>query len=150
MIPEGEALGLLAAEWLIRNDPLLMPLPSRPERGPRSVPSRYITKQVRAIVERRSAGTCEICGQRPAKHKIHMRVPYAQGGSNEADNIGDACWDCHFLVDRGVWVFEEFDGGGHPQFRFVPDALLPEEPEPPEVRERSPRYHVRRTAMAFG
>lgn len=148
LIPEGEVLGRLAGEWLIRNDPLLKPLPSRPGRSGKAKRSRYIPKQVRALVERRSGGICEVCGQRRARHKFHMRVPYAKGGSNEAENVGDGCWDCHMLVDRGVWRFLEFDAKGHPQFDFHPEALVD---GPSEVRERPPPYLARgREALAFG
>lgn len=148
LIPQGEALGRLAGEWLIRNDPRLKPLPNRPGRGRKASRSRYLSKQVRALVDRRSGGICEVCGQRRARDKIHMRVPYAKGGSNEADNIGDSCWDCHMLVDRGVWRFEEFDAKGRPRFGFHPEALVE---EPGEVRERPPPYLTRSPeALAFG
>jgi hypothetical protein len=148
LIPEGEVLGRLAGEWLIRNDPRLKPLPHRPARSGKAKRSRYISKQVQALVERRSGGICEVCGQRRARQKFHMRVPYAKGGSNEAENIGDGCWDCHALVDLGVWRFEEFDAKGNPQFAFHPEALVD---GPGEVRERPPTYLTRSPeALAFG
>ncbi|MHC4339028.1 MAG: hypothetical protein ACYSX0_02270, partial [Planctomycetota bacterium] len=106
-------------------------------RGPtRGSTDRYVPRQVIWAVERRSKGTCEICGVRRARHKIHLKTPHAKGGGREVEDLGHGCPDCHFLYDCGVIVFEGFDEEGRLRWRFNPDAL-PEQPEedPPQVRE---------------
>ncbi|MHC4958819.1 MAG: HNH endonuclease [Planctomycetota bacterium] len=140
---EGEALGNLVTEFLARNDPRARELPRR-RRGPtgEGERDRYLPRRVKAIVERRSGGTCEVCRTRRAREKIHLRVPHAKGGSREADNIADACRDCHVLVDAGVFVFSCFDEtDGRP--RFQRGAGQP----PGAIRERAPPYRAGRGTL---
>jgi len=143
LISEGQTFGRLVHDWLDRHDPRRTPLPQR-RRGPTDgTPSRYRPRQVDALVERRSGGTCEVCGVRRAVEKIHLRKSHAEGGSREVDNLADGCRECHVMVDAGVFRFSHFDEQERPQWAFHPGSLLP----PTEVRERAPpRYAARRRA----
>ena len=143
-VSDGEALGCLARSWLERRDPLRKPLPERRSGATESRPSRYVPRQVAAIVERRSGGLCEVCHERRAAHKIHFQVPHAKGGSREADNLADACTDCHVLVDARVFTFSHFDRAGKPRWRFHPARLRAFE----SVQETAPEYSV--AAPPFG
>jgi len=137
----GEVLGGLVHEYLLRHDPLERELPHRdevPDHGEGR--SRYVSQRVRATVKKRSGGTCEICGERRAIELIHL-VPFAQGGTNEADNLADCCRDCHVLYDAGAYRFAHHDDDGRPVFDLDRDQLR----EDGEVRERAPpAYRVRR------
>ena len=136
-ISEGETFGRLVTEWLVSHDPRLRPLPRRrsgPTAGRRS---RYIPRHVRALVERRSGGTCEICGVRRATEKIHFQTPHAQGGGREVEDLADSCRDCHVLLDAKAYEFAGFDADGHPQWTFHPDAVGSAEGTT-RVRERLP------------
>jgi hypothetical protein len=140
-ISEGQTFGRLVQDWLAVHDPRLKPLPKRRSGPTRGTRSRYRPKLVDAIVERRSGGTCEICGVRPAVEKIHIREPHAKGGSREVDNLADGCRECHVMVDADVFRFSQFDEQGRPQWTFHPGSLR----QPSAVRERAPpRYAVRR------
>jgi len=143
-ISEGQTFGRLVQDWLAGNDPRLKPVPRRRSGPTRGTRSRYRPKQVDAVVEQRSGGTCEICGVRRAAEKIHIRKGHAQGGSREADNIADSCRECHVMVDAEVFRFSHFDAQGQPQFTFHPGPLQDRSGQPSEVRERAPpRYAVR-------
>lgn len=134
---EGETFGRLVADWLVENDPQLRAVPARrsgPTKGRRS---RYIPREVRALVERRSNGSCEVCGVRRAVEKIHVRTPHARGGGREVDDLADACPECHVLVDAGVFRFAGFDERQRPQWQFDPGAVGGEG-RPERVRERIP------------
>jgi hypothetical protein len=141
MITEGQTFGRLVDYWRAHNDPLRMPKPKR-RRGPtKGTPDRYTPREVVFLVERRSKGWCEICGVRPAKHKIHLKTPHANGGGREVEDLGHGCPDCHFFVDLGVIVFEGFDDQGRLLWRFNLDRLLrPPGEDPPQVREPQPGY----------
>jgi hypothetical protein len=144
LISEGQTFGRLVEDWLDSSDPLRKPLPKRRSGPTRGTRSRYRPKQVDAIVERRSGGTCEICGVRRAVEKIHILEPHAKGGSREADNLADGCRECHLMVDARVFRFSHFDEQGRPQWTFHPEPLQ----RPPEVRERAPpRYGARRAPV---
>jgi hypothetical protein len=148
LISEGQTFGRLVHDWLDRHDPRRTPLPQR-RRGPTDgTPSRYRPRQVDALVERRSGGTCEVCGVRRAVEKIHLRKPHAEGGSREVDNLADGCRECHVMVDAGVFRFSHFDEQERPQWAFHPGSLL----SPTEVRERAPPRYVarRRAGMLLG
>ncbi|MHC4135167.1 MAG: HNH endonuclease [Planctomycetota bacterium] len=150
LISEGQTFGRLVQEWLAGHDPRLKPLPSRRSGPTRGTRSRYRPKQVDAIVEQRSGGTCEICRARRAVAKIHLAEPHAKGGSREPENIADSCWECHVMVDANVFRFSHFDRQGRPQFTFHPGPLVGRSRQPSEVRERAPpRYAVRRPAEAL-
>jgi hypothetical protein len=136
MITEGQTFGRLVEYWRDRHDPRCKNKPKR-HRGPtKGTRDRYVPRQVVWAVERRSEGTCEICGVRRARHKIHLKTPHARGGGREEEDLGHACPDCHFFVDCGVILFEGFDRQGRLRWRFHPEAL-PEQPgeDPPQVRE---------------
>jgi len=64
---QGETLDLLTNYWLAQNDPRLVPIPKRRRgRTGRGEKTRYIPRDVKATVERRSGGKCEVClEQRP-------------------------------------------------------------------------------------
>ena len=150
MISEGQTVGRLVQDWLAGHDPRLRPLPKRRSGPTGGTRSRYRPKQVDAIVERRSGGTCEICRVRRAVEKIHIRERHAQGGSREVDNLADGCRECHLMVEAGVFRFSHFDEEGHPQFTFHPGSLHGEgnheggADQPSEVRERAPPRYVAR------
>ena len=145
LITEGETLDGLLNAWLPQNDPRLRPLPRRsPGATTKGVSGRYIPRRVRAIVERRSGGTCEICGVRRARQKIHLNTPHARGGSREAENLADSCTDCHVLVDAGIFLFTHFDGEGRPRWRCDTRRLLDLGSTADRVRERAPPYGVNR------
>ena len=142
-VSEGEVLHGLARFWLERHDPLQKPLPERRSGPTDNQPGRYVPRRVAAIVERRSGGRCEVCHERRAVHKIHFQVPHAKGGSREADNLADACSDCHVLVDARVFTFSHFDGAGKPRWRFHSGRLRAFE----SVQETAPEYAA---ATPFG
>lgn len=51
-------------------------------------------RRVKAIVRRRSGGTCEDCGKRKATEPHHVR--YCKWGEfDTADNLVDLCHACH-------------------------------------------------------
>ena len=143
-LTEGETFGLLTQFWLAANDPRLVPLPKR-RRGVtgRGEATRHVPQSVKAIVERRSGGKCEICHERRAQEKVHLSVPHAKGGSREADNLADACRSCHVLLDGGVLVFAGFGSRGQPRFR-MDASRLPGGGSGTQgeelVRERAPPY----------
>jgi hypothetical protein len=141
LITEGQTFGRLVDYWRERNDPLLMPRPRR-RRGPtRGTKDRYVPREVRVLVERRSRGRCEICGQRRAREMIHLKTPHARGGGREEKDLGHGCPDCHFFVDCGVILFEGFDGQGRIRWRFNP-AMLPRKAgdDPSQVAESPACY----------
>lgn len=141
LISEGQTFGRLVDDWLDGHDPRRTPLPQRRSGPTVGTRSRYRPRRVDALVERRSGGTCEVCGVRRAVEKIHIRVPHAKGGSREADNIADGCRECHVMVDAEVFRFSHFDDQGRPQWTFHPGSLQ----QPTQVRERAPpRYAARR------
>jgi hypothetical protein len=140
-ITEGQTFSRLVEYWRDRNDPHCMNRPKR-RRGPtKGTRDRYTPREVIFLVERRSKGWCEICGVRPAEHKIHLKTPHAKGGGREVENLGDSCLDCHFFVDLGVIVFEGFDEQDRLRWRIDPDKLH-QSPgaDPPQVREPQPGY----------
>ncbi|MHC4341490.1 MAG: hypothetical protein ACYSX0_14915, partial [Planctomycetota bacterium] len=123
MLTEGQTFGRLVDYWRDRNDPFRVKKPKR-RRGPtRGSTGRYVPRQVVWAVERRSKGTCEICGVRRAKHKMHLKTPHARGGGREESDLGHGCPECHFFYDCGVIVFDGFDDQGRLRWRFNPDAL---------------------------
>jgi len=134
-VSEGGALGRLVTEWLARTDPLLRPLPGRRSEPGGSGRSRHVSPRVRALLQRRSLGLCEVCHARRAPQRIHVTTSHAQGGSQEIDNLAEACRDCHVLVDAGVFLFLRFDESGHPRWRL--NSALSRE-QFVEVRERAP------------
>jgi len=137
MPTNGEAFGRLVREYLLGNDPLEQKLPrqgpTRNKDRDGEGQSRYVSRRARAIVKRRSGGTCEICGERRAIELIHL-VPFAGGGSNEADNLVDGCRDCHVLYDADVYRFSHHDEDGRPVFDLDQDKLR----DDGTVRERAP------------
>jgi len=148
MKSQGETLGLMTDYWLAQNDPRLVPIPKRRRgRTGRGEKTRYIPRDVKATVERRSGGKCEVCLERRATEKIHLVVPHAVGGSREADNIADGCCDCHVLVDAKVFVFAGFGEDGSPRLVLGP-GRLPGGGRSGEdlVRERAPPYRCRKIA----
>jgi hypothetical protein len=150
---DGEAFGGLVDSWLRAHDPRERMLPvRRRESAPQREGVRYIPRRVRAIVERRSGGLCEVCRERRAREKIHFRVPHAMGGSREADNIADACRDCHVLVDAGVFRFTHVDENGRLRWRFDRERLESFRSkrwfEDGRVRERAPPYSMGPSAIA--
>lgn len=50
----------------------------------------------RPVVEARSGGVCERCGQRRATHKHHRKL--RRFGDHKAANIVDLCTECHVEV----------------------------------------------------
>jgi len=118
---DGEIFGRMVEDYLVRHDPKERPLPKR-RKARSSKRTRAVPRQVQAIVRRRSGGTCEICRTRPARELIHL-VPFSEGGTNEADNIGHGCWDCHVFFDAGVFRFSCFDDAGLPVFVFDHDRF---------------------------
>jgi hypothetical protein len=148
LISEGQTFGRLVHDWLDRHDPRRKPLPKR-RRGPTDgTRSRYRPRQVDALVDRRSGGTCEVCRVRRAVEKIHIRKPHAEGGSREVDNLADSCRECHVMVDSHVFAFSHFDEQGRPHWTFQPGSLQP----PTEVRERAPPGYAagREAGMLLG
>jgi hypothetical protein len=121
-ISDGQTFGRLVDYWRERNDPLRMPQPKRRRGATKGTKDRYIPREVVFLVERRSKGWCEICGVRPAKHKIHLKTPHAKGGGREVEDLGEGCPECHFFVDCGVILFEGFDEQGRTRWRVNPGA----------------------------
>ena len=130
---EGEAVGASVRCFLKHHDPEQKPLPARRSGKVASARSRHISRRVVVQLERRSGGKCEICGERRATEKMHLKVPHAHGGSREVDNLAHACHQCHTLADSGYCEFRGFDAQGRPVWDVHPERL-------DEVRERSPPY----------
>lgn len=91
---------------LNRRQPLRRnPFPRRPPRKSTVIPST-----VRAEVEARSGGLCEVraegCTGR-ALHK-HHRLRRSQGGQHTVANVTDACPWCHLIAIHGnpEWAYE--------------------------------------------
>jgi len=140
---DNEVLGRLVRDYLLRHDPREKPVPARPS-GRSAHRSRRVPRQVRALVERRSGGTCEICRARPAFELVHLK-PWAQGGSNEPDNLAHACRDCHVLLDGGAFTFSHFDEAGAPVFSVRRDRF---EAEPPGAPQGDQEGHDERRERA--
>jgi hypothetical protein len=130
LISEGETFARVVEQFLEAEDPARRRLPRRKEGAGRGR-GRYIPSRVRAEVERRSGGVCEICGERRAMEKMHLRVSHSKGGARSLENLADACHQCHLLADAGYYEFEGFDEARKPLWRAHPERL---------VRERSPPY----------
>lgn len=105
----------------------------KPPRQPKKIPARN-----RRIIEARSEGVCESCGDRPASD-IHHRQYLSRGGSHDVHNLVAVCGSgnhtgCHGrahrdgereglaigrgyrselvpLLYRGVWVLPDDEGG---------------------------------------
>lgn len=138
---DGQVLGRLVRDFLARHDPAQAPPPREPARTADRKRSRYRTRRATHEVEARSGGTCEICGERRARHMIHL-VPYGRGGGQEARNTAHACAECHFWYDLGVWRFAGFGEDGRPRFEFRPEKLPDRDGDDPVVRERAPPLYV--------
>ena len=138
-ISEGEAFGRLVVEWLVSNDPRLRPLPRRCSGPTAGRKSRAIPARVRALVERRSGGDCEICGFRRATQMMHIRTPHALGGGQEVEDLAHGCPTCHTLLDSKVYSFTALDADGRLQWDFHPGAL-DGEGGPTRVREGLPAW----------
>lgn len=151
MPTDGEVLGRMVQDWLLRHDPRLKPLPKRRTRRR----TRDVPKRVQAIVKRRSGGLCEICRHRRGRELVHLK-PFAEGGGNEADNLAHGCRDCHVLLDAGVFRFTHFDEAGRPVFGFDHERFetVSARDGASCVRERPPAYgasrRLRPATMATG
>jgi len=143
MPTESETFAGLVRYYLEREDPKEKPPPRKPKRKPGRKRSRYVPRHTEHVVDVRSDGLCELCGERMADHRIHL-VPYEQGGIQDPRNIVKACRECHFWYDVGVWQFTGFAADGRPQFAFHAERLPKEDAageEPPDdtaVHERAP------------
>lgn len=149
-LTEGEVLGHLVADWRCRNDPRVAPLPKRGrKRGTER--NRHRPAREQAKVERRSGHVCEACGVAPAAVFAHVGQPYAKGGPQTAKTLAHVCPDCHFFLDRGVWVFRGWTAEGKLLLAFDPVRLEPTEDdgEASQVRERAPPYVVTPRVRSF-
>lgn len=137
LLTEGEAFGHLVADWRRKNDPRVAPLPKKGTRrsGKRT---RHRTAREEAKVARRSGGICEVCRVARATQFMHL-FPWAKGGGQTAPELVHGCGDCHFFLDRGVWVFTGWTPEGRPRIAFNPDRLRPveEADHPDHAAERA-------------
>jgi len=133
LLTEGTTFGIVVGAYLERHDPQRKPLPARRSESAGKGRDRRIPARVRAQVERRSGGLCEICGVRRAVEKMHLRVPHARGGARQLDNLADACHQCHMLADAGYYTFSHFDAEKRPVWVAHAERL-------DAVRERAPPY----------
>lgn len=59
---------------------------------------------LRALVLRRDALTCKICGKKPAA-QVHHLLRRGQKGRNDPGNLAVLCGRCHMLISPvPVWV----------------------------------------------
>jgi len=128
---EGEAFAHLVADWRRKNDPLVAPLPKKGKRRSKGR-TRHRTAREEARVARRSGGVCEICKVARATTYMHIH-PWVKGGGQTAEELVHGCGDCHFFLDRGVWVFLGWTAEGRARTAFNPDRLRPvEEADEPD------------------
>jgi len=125
LVTEGEAFGHLVADWRRRHDPRVAPLPKKGRRRSQRR-TRHRTAREEARVARRSGHICEICGVARARVFMHLH-PWAKGGGQTAEELVHGCGDCHFFLDRGVWVFLGWTPEGRTRIAFNPDRLRPVE-----------------------
>jgi len=104
---DGETLGHLVDYWRLRNDPRVAPLPKKGrKRGGRG---RTIPAYEEARVRAECGDLCDICRVARAREFIHVGVPHGKGGGQSREEITQGCYDCHFFVDRGIWVYDGRD-----------------------------------------
>lgn len=118
----------------------------RPPKQPKNIPARN-----KAIVENRSCGVCESCGEQPATN-IHHRQYLSRGGTHDVHNLTYLCGmgnvnGCHGrahkdgeseglaisrgyrselvpMLRRGVWVLYDDDGGWREISQATADLLM--------------------------
>ena len=66
--------------------------------------SRYLTEETKRKVNERYGGECAICKSKEKLHFHHIER-FADGGSNDADNLMLLCADCHAEEHKGERVY---------------------------------------------
>jgi hypothetical protein len=143
LLTEGAAFAVVVDHYLERHDPVRCELPARRSESAGRGRNRRVPPRVRAEIERRSGGICEICRARRAVEKMHLRVAHADGGTRELDNLADACHQCHVLADAGFYTFSHFDAENRPTWDAHPDKFA-------VVRERAPPFEAARVRVRRG
>ncbi|MHC5011554.1 MAG: HNH endonuclease [Planctomycetota bacterium] len=102
-LTDGQAFARVVTHYLDTFDPLRRKprqVRSRPTSG--ASRGRYVPAGVRRTVRQRAGDRCEVAG---CENTIHLqfahRVPHAEGGERDADNLFLLCTTHHTLYDAG-------------------------------------------------
>ncbi|MBL7687005.1 MAG: HNH endonuclease [Bdellovibrionaceae bacterium] len=109
--PMGEVIGMLAADYLDRKDPLRKKGHTEAVAGPEMTGRRPVPQNVRRLVFQRADGRCEyknphtgkVCGSRFQTQIDHIK-PVALGGTNAVENLRLLC------RAHNAWTAEEIFG----------------------------------------